>query len=291
MFQKVKEFRVLIVYTLLILISLGSLNSLRKDEIDMNWHDRLVLFITTPVQSAVTFTLRGANGILQNYLFLVQTREENKFLLEKNRILQSQLAIMNEYEKENQRLRELLKFEKTFPYQKVIAQVVGRDAHPDFRTIRINKGTDDGIKQGMPVVTHEGIVGRILRSSGGVSDVLTILDHQSSVDSLIQRSRTRGIVEGLSESSCQMKYALRTDQVEIGDQVITSGLGEVYPKGVSVGTVTRVEKKNYGVSQSIEIKPSVDFSKLEEVIVLLNVNKDATPKLSLNEQQKTIGTN
>jgi len=281
MFQKIKEFRLVIVYTLLILVSLGSLNSLRKDEMELKWHDRLVLFLTSPVQSAITFTLRGGNKILQNYLFLVQTREENKFLLEKNRILHSQLSIMNEYEQENQRLRELLKFEKAFPFQKVIAQVVGRDAHPDFRTIRINKGSDDGIKYGMPVVTHEGIVGRIFRTSGSVSDVLTILDHQSSIDSLIQRSRTRGIVEGVSESSCQMKYALRTDQVEIGDQVVTSGLGETFPKGVSMGVVTRVEKKNYGVSQIIEIKPSVDFSKLEEVIVLLNVKSEKNPELSL----------
>ena len=286
MLQKIKRFRIAIAYTLLLLLAAGSLNGTRKLERDLWWYDRFALFLTSPIQSGITYSLRWMNSLIQNYLFLIQTKQENRFLLVENRRLFSEIATLKEFEIENKRLRELLEFEKSFPFKQLTAQVIGRDSHPDFRSIRINKGSEDGVKAGMPVVTHEGIVGRVLRTSGEASDVLTILDNQSAVDALIQRSRTRGIVEGISDSHCQMKYTLRTDQVEIGDHIISSGLGGVFPKGISLGFATRIEKKSYGVSQTIELKPSVDFSKLEEVIVLLNIQKTDLKELTFNDSLK-----
>ena len=125
----------------------------------------------------------------------------------------------------------------------------------------------------MPAVTHEGIVGKVLRTTPHYSDIITILDNLSSIDAIVQRSRARGIVEGQTDSSCILKYVLRTDDIETGDVIISSGLDGVYPKGLMLGRVNKVSKKSYGITQDVEVRPSVDFSRLEEVLVILKQDK------------------
>ncbi|MBI2711381.1 MAG: rod shape-determining protein MreC, partial [Bdellovibrio sp.] len=109
-----------------------------------------------------------------------------------------------------------------------------------------------------------------LRTTQNTSDVVTILDLLSAVDAIVERSRARGIVEGLTDDVCQLRYALRTDDIQPGDVLISSGLGGIFPKGVTVGTVSKVNRKPYGITQEVEVRPSVDFSKLEEVLVVTN---------------------
>jgi rod shape-determining protein MreC len=280
MVPNISRHRHTLVYLFLILLPIAALNTSRKKPTELLWSDRLVLFITAPIQHGITNVMQGANQVVQEYLFLVQTESENQFLLEENQRLRGKLSEFEETVNENQRLRKLLAFEKSFPYDKVTAQVIARDPQTAFRSLRINKGSNSGVRRNMPVVTHEGVVGRILHVTGRTATVLTILDSQHAVDSLIQRTRTRGIVEGVSKHYVQMNYTLRTADVKEGDRVVTSGLGGVFPKGTSVGDVSFVEKKTYGVTQTIHLKPSVDFSKLEEVVVLLMPEQMETQEVS-----------
>jgi len=150
------------------------------------------------------------------------------------------------------------------------AEVIASSPSAWFRTIVINKGHRDGLNKGMPVVTWEGVVGRVMRTSPGSSIILLIVDRNSSVDVLVQRTRARGIVEGDGASRCQLRYVPRTDDIQAGDRIITSGLGGIFPKGLSLGEAVMVEQKDYGLFHVVEVRPSADFSRLEEVMVILH---------------------
>jgi rod shape-determining protein MreC len=129
----------------------------------------------------------------------------------------------------------------------------------------------------MPVVSPEGIVGHVLQTSPHSAKILLVIDFNSSVDALIQRSRAKGVVEGNGESLCRLKYAPRTQDIQPGDTVVTSGLGGRYPKGLLVGKISKVDKKSYGLFQQAEIVPSVDFAKLEEVFVITETQPTEVP--------------
>ena len=133
----------------------------------------------------------------------------------------------------------------------------------------INRGARDLIEKDQAVVTHRGVVGRCIEVSSSTSRVLLITDINSSVDALVQRTRSRGIVEGRGTSLCELKYVANTEDVMIGDLVVTAGLCGIFPKGLPIGTVSRIEQNNFGLFQYIELKPSVDLNKLEEVSILL----------------------
>ncbi len=192
--------------------------------------------------------------------------------------LEGKIFSLDEIEKENIRLKKLLRFgENTFT-QKILAQVVAWDSNSDLKVLRINKGSKDGLRLQAPVVTHNGLVGYIYRLTGHFADVLTILDPNNRVDGILKNSRSHGIIEGYSGAFCIMKYVSSSNDVELGEVVVSSGLGNIYPKGLKIGTVTEIERQSYGITQYLEIKPTVDFNTLEEVIVL-NAKDDHLKKI------------
>ena len=151
----------------------------------------------------------------------------------------------------------------------VPANVVAHDLSSWFRSIIIDQGSTSGIRAGMPVITDSGVVGVVAGTTPRAAKVLLIVDAQSRVDAYVQRSRARGAVRGSSASDCAFEYVLRDDDVRQGDQLLTSGLGAVYPKGLVIGRITSVERQPYGLFQRARIEPAVDFRQLEEVFVIL----------------------
>ncbi len=120
----------------------------------------------------------------------------------------------------------------------------------------------------MAVISPEGVVGQILKVAPHYATVLLVTDYNSAIDSIVQKTRARAIVEGKGENRCQLKYLLRAEEVNVGDVILTSGLGGNFPKGLLIGEIRKVEKKGYGIFQYAEIAPSVDLTKLEEVLVI-----------------------
>jgi rod shape-determining protein MreC len=120
----------------------------------------------------------------------------------------------------------------------------------------------------MAVISHEGVIGQILKTAPDYATILLITDYNSAIDSIVQRTRAKAIVEGKGENRCQLKYLLRADEVIVGDIVVTSGLGGNFPKGLMVGEIRKVDKRGHGVFQNAELVPSVDLTKLEEVLVI-----------------------
>lgn len=268
MIQYLRQYRLYITLFVFVLIPILALDTQSRSPKEFRFADRWIVGLTSPLQTAISWILDRGVDVAQNYLFLLSVRRENTALLEENRRLLASIVSLSEEQLENRRLRKLLKFQEEFQISQITARVIGKDASSEFRSVRINRGEAAGIRKDMAVVTADGVVGRVVRTAEHTADVVTILDLLSATDVISKRSRARGIVEGMTDELCQLKFALRTDDLEPGDLLITSGLGGIFPRGVPVGVVSQVKRPPYGITQEVEVRPNVDFSKLEEVQVI-----------------------
>ncbi len=234
-----------------------------------SYADKLIIDILGPVQESITSVQRGFSGYFKHYVANVSASKDNKFLKEKIFELQNEIFLNQESIKESTRLRELIKFGEVTERKKVLARVVSWDSSNEYKVVRINKGLKDGVKLQSAVTGSEGLVGYVYRLTDHFADVITILDANNRVDGTVERLRSHGIVEGFKNNRCIMKYVNRTEPIILNDIVMTSGLGNVYPKGIKIGFISKIERETYGITQHIEITPFVNFSKLEEVMVLV----------------------
>ena len=150
------------------------------------------------------------------------------------------------------------------------AKVVGRDLLADHHSITINRGSQHGIEKNMAAITTGGVVGYVFRVEPFTSQILLLVDRYAVIDSIVQRSRARGLVEGRGPEACRLRYLNRSDDVKVGDLVVTSGLDNIFPKGFPVGLVTSVSKSRYGMTQEVDLKPAINASILEEIFVVIN---------------------
>jgi rod shape-determining protein MreC len=229
---------------------------------------RGALVIVSPFQKQFTVFFNSIKNIWNQYFFLVSTAEENRRL--KKALGQSlqQLNRYSEIELANDRLRHLIGFEKEVPRPMTAAQVVGKDPSAWSKTIIVDKGTQDSIRQGAPVVIPEGIVGVVVEASARYAKVLLLIDPNSAVDALVQQTRARGIVKGGGAGYCLFDYVLRKHEISVGDIVVSSGLDGVFPKGFRVGRISEIVRQNAGIFQKVSVTPYVDFEILEEVFII-----------------------
>lgn len=265
-----KRYRVFLLALVLLFASFLMISSSFRQPFSIPLFSDFFMEVLSPFQRLYYAGVREIRDLAQNYVFLVGLREENTQLKKRVVELQRQNAALAEMTVANERLRRFLNFKEKIPKPTLPAELIGEDASSWFRTITINKGGIDGVRRGMVVVAAAGLVGHVISTSRDVSKVLLITDYNSSVDAICQASRARGIVQGKKGDLCDLNYVSRRDNVSPGERVITSGLGGRFPKGLIVGTVTRVEKKQYGVFQEVEVTPAVDFRRVEEVFVILD---------------------
>jgi rod shape-determining protein MreC len=225
------------------------------------------LEVIAPLQRVVAAVTTRGHELWAGYVALIGVGRENGRL--RGRLLELERAATRRRELElmNQRLKRLLALERRLPTRAVAAEVTGRDASAWFQSLTLNKGETDGLRTGMPVLAPEGVVGRISSTSVHAARVLLLTDPNSGVDVLVQRTRVRGIVSGLLEQGATLKYVQRAEDVRVGDRVVTSGLDGIFPKGMPVGRVTRVARKNGGLFLHAEVTLAADASRVEEVLV------------------------
>jgi len=236
---------------------------------DPTFFSLMVSELVSPLQSSATSMSKNVKKVVDNYLLIVATRSENEFLRFKLEELKDEIFRLSSLAKENERLKSLLSFGEQISYVRVLGQVIGWDANSEYKMLKIDKGSNDGIRLKSAVITSQGLVGYTYKVFSNYTEILTILDSNNRVDVLIDRTRTHGIIEGISQMTCRMKYVSRNENLIEGDLIITAGLGMLYPKGLKVGTVEKIEKDSQGLTMEIEVKPAVDFTKLEEVVVLI----------------------
>lgn len=273
------DLKKLLIIGFIISLPLMSIN-MQQNPLASGWYDRPFSFMAAMTQNGFYSFSDGVRSTTAMYLDLINIKKDSQKLNEENRELRTRLEAMAELQKENDRLNDLLSFKAKTKMDLIAAKVMSKDLVSDHNTLRINKGTHDGIKAGEAVITTGGVVGYIYRPQAFTSQVLLITDRYSVVDGVVSRSRARGIVEGKNASSCALRYVERSEDVKVGDLVVTSGLDNIFPKGFPVATVESVENKSYLVSLKVELKPIVDPDKVEEVFVISNAsNEDLSNRL------------
>jgi rod shape-determining protein MreC len=235
----------------------------------------LSIQIFAPMQKGVSHFKSSIVDFYDHYINIVNTSKDNEFLQKKNAELEKELFELISLKQENIRLKSLLSFGEKIPYRKVLGQIIGWDASSEYKILRIDKGSVDGIQIKSAVITAQGLVGYTYKVYDNFSDILTIVDNNNKVDVIIDRTRTHGIIEGSSHMNCRMKYVPQSEEVFIGDLLITAGLSLIYPKGIKVGEVVNVKTSPESLTQEITIKPTVDFTKLEEVVVLTSPTSES----------------
>jgi rod shape-determining protein MreC len=270
-----KKYQSIAVAVVLLIISLTvlSFSAIRLSETELL--RKMVLEAAAPIEDTINISLQNLHDAWKRYLFLVGLEDENRRLRKQNADLTEQLNRYREGSLEVMRLQKLLELRESFPQRAVAARVINRNRSSLFKTLLINKGTADGLRVGLAVLSNQGVVGRIIETSWHASRVLLLTDGNSNIDGLIQRSRAQGILQGAGSAGCSLKYISRTEEVLAGDVVISSGLSGVVPQGLLLGVVTGASRKEGDLFQKIDVAPAVDFEKLEEVLALTT---DMKPK-------------
>ena len=280
----------LFIFIILLLLFALVLMSLRAQQRKgVEFFDALLMEICSPLQKTFTLVIKTAQETFQKYIFLVNLDKENRMLKQRIAELQEENTRAREVKLAFDRLRQLLQFREKNSPSMIGAEVIGQDPSSWFKSVTIDKGERDGVKKGMAVISPAGVIGQVLKTAPHYTTVLLITDYNSAVDSIVQRTRAKAIVEGKGENRCQLKYLLRTEEVAVGDVVVTSGLAGNFPKGLMVGEIKKVDKKGHGVFQYAELAPSVDLAKLEEVFVIMEpVPAPAPPQEEKGKKAKKI---
>ena len=255
-------------FVLLAVLSLTLLTWKVKNRVPVIMFENAVLLSTRPLQQAATWTTQSLRGVWDNYVYLVNVQRDNQRLREETKWLRQENHRYLEAYLQYQRLQRLLNFREQTPLDVIAAAVVGRNANSWTEIIYINRGTRDKVAKGLPVVTHEGLVGQVIHAAPALSQVMLLTDFRSGVDALVQRTRASGVVAGRGRHLAELKFLPVGADLQPGDRLISSGMGGVFPKGLIIGEVKDIHR-NGRQTQQVEIQPSVDFSHLEEVLVLV----------------------
>jgi len=227
-----------------------------------------VFGIFSEVQRGANTVTSGVQTRWQNYFALQQVREENEQLKQQLGDLQVRLQQERGLAEQSQSLQKLLDLKTNTQLSTTGATVIAGGASPEFRTITIDKGTGEGLRADMAVIAPAGVVGRIIQPSTRAAKVQLLIDRNAAAGALIERTRAQGVVVGTGSDELRMDYVAGSADVKTGDTVVTSGIDGIYPKGFVIGQIQSV-KRGAGEYSAIVIKPAVDFTSLEAVLIVL----------------------
>jgi rod shape-determining protein MreC len=244
--------------------------------------DRTIMRVAAPFQYAAAALARGVSNLVSDYVYLVDVKRDNNRLSYENARLRAKNRELREAEASNRRLRRLLGLRQTIPYETVSAEVIGKDTTEYFRVAHLtldNPGAT--VRPNMPVLSLDGTVGTVMRVAGDKIDVQLTVDSGFGVDVVDERTGARGFVRGIGDQSryaVRVEYVQRTDEVDVGDLLLTSGVGCRFPKGIAVARVSKVIKRDFGIYQTVEAQPTVDFSRLSACLIVLTDSRECEPK-------------
>lgn len=271
MYGLIRNHKRIVALLLVALFVLATTYSPEK-EAEPGFMGRALMWVTVPVQTAVVAVVRGVQSIWYGYFDLVDAREEAEALRDQIAFYQRELAERLVMEEENARLRRLLGFVEEHRLPAVAARIIATDILGQFRTVTIDRGSEDGIRAGSPVLDADGVVGTVLTVYANASRVLLMIDPNSAIDGRVRRTGAQGIVQGGNMADkmwCQFAFSLKSEDVEVGDVIVTSGLDQQFPPGLLLGTVAGLGREDVALFQNAVIKPAVDFTRLREILVLV----------------------
>jgi rod shape-determining protein MreC len=276
-----KRYRDLAIVVILLAVPFFVLRSNMKRPETLNAVDRIALRVSAAPQFAVSTFARGISDVWGSYVYLTDVKADNDRLAYDNARLRENVHRLERADVENRELKRLLQLKNTTPGELVSAQVVGKDFTEFFRVTRVilDRGSRD-LRTRMPVITPDGVVGTVLHVAADQVDVQLTVDAQFVVDVEDERTKARGYVRGTGDPSryaCKVESFSSDDLVEVGDLLVTSGKGKLFPRGIPVARVTRVVKRELGRDQEVEAVPTVDFSRLDTVLLIVSPVTDDAP--------------
>jgi rod shape-determining protein MreC len=273
-----RRYRDSVIVLLALAVPFWFLRASMRDPRQVSGPDKVIVRIATPIQYAAATLARGISNLWGDYIYLVDVKEDNNRLASQNARLSERARKLEALEEENHRLRRLLDLRQSVKVDMVSAQVIGKNTNEFFRVARVTLDREArDIGPNLPVLSQDGVVGTTLKSAGDTVDVRLVVDAGSGVDAVVQRTGARAFVRGSGDESkylLNVEYVQRTDEVEVGDLLVTSGVGRRFPKGIPVGTVTQVVRQDFGIYQQVIATPAVDFSRLEEVLIVTSSQGD-----------------
>lgn len=237
-------------------------------------------YVVNPVIKVADATIDGIGNFFASFGSRMRLKEELAAAQEKLMQFENIQSVADEVKAENNQLMALLGESEKYPeFEYQYAKVILRSVDDYSATYTLNKGENDGIRPNMVVISSGGLAGKIIETTGDTSILLAITDSRCGVPALSEASRDMGIVKGVSDSGTTAGYCVMTELptnaiIKPGDTVITSGMGEVFPKGITVGTITEVSKGNLNqINSSARLTPAVDFDHLENVLIITNTGE------------------
>jgi rod shape-determining protein MreC len=276
--NRFRRYRDIVLVVLLLAVPFFFLRASIRNPEDLNAIDRTLLRLSAPFEYAASALARGASSLLSDYVYLVDVKADNNKLAYDNARLRADARRLSAAEAENRRLRRLLTMRETAKAETVSAVVIGKEFTEYFRVAHlVLDNPAPGVRANMPVISLDGAVGTVQRVAGDRIDVQLTVDSGFGVDVTVERTGARGFVRGVGDLAryvVRVEYVQRTDEVEQGDILVTSGFGCRFPKGIPVAKVTEVVKRDFGIYQQVEAEPTVDFSRLDEALIVMTDTKD-----------------
>ncbi len=272
----VKRYRDVLIVIGLLAVPFFFLRANMKKPENLSAMDRAILRISAPIEFAASSVARGISNLWDDYVYLVDVKQDNAKLSYENARLREEVHRREQAQVENQQLRRLLQMKEALPGDSVSAQIVGKDFTEFFRVTRVvlDRGAPRDIRTHMPVVAPDGVVGAVMHVAGDSVDVQLAVDAAFGVDVEDERTKARGFVRGTGDPAryaCKVEMVDSRDEVEIGDLLVTSGKGRWFPRGIPVARVTKVSKRELGRDQEVEAAPTVDFSRIDAVLILVTL--------------------
>lgn len=269
MYSFLKRYKELLIVATLLLAPMVSYLSRGHRGRAPNFVDRAVLRLSTPVQSVLTWLVTSVGDAVDGYVALRGAHEEAQSLRVQLGEAHAEVNALREAQAENARFKAMLGYVEESVDQEIVARVIGINPSPQFLSLRINRGEDDGVRVGMPVVTPDGVVGQVVRAVGSSSDVMLLTDPASRIGGVVQRTRVRATVTGTGDGHrLSLDYVRREDDLRDGDVVVTAGSDGIFPRGLRVGTVSAVSRPAVGMFLKATLEPAVELTRVEEVLVV-----------------------
>ncbi len=268
MFALLRKHQVLVSSCFCVSLSIYILTAAARGQLKNDPVGPALLWLMRPAQIAFQTVTGWIQGIQESYVTLAGYKAEIERLRERITKLENERNRLLEAEATNRRLQQLLDFRAQLPAGGVSASIIAASASTWFKSCLLDKGSADGIRKGMAVVTPLGVLGRVIELSPRTAKVLLITDPNSAVDVVVQRTRARGIISGSLENGPILKYVKHSEDIQVGDRLITSGLDGIFPKGMMVATVIAVRKQTLGLFQRINVMPAVTVERTEQTLVV-----------------------
>jgi rod shape-determining protein MreC len=245
--------------------------------------------LVAEVQRAGATVAQGFSSVWGGYIDLRGLRTENTRLRDELTTVRIQLQRERALAQRSDELSRLLDLKTRTPLETAAAEVIAGSATPDFRTITIGKGSTSGIRPDMAVIAPNGVVGRIVVPSAHAAKVQLLIDRNAAAGALVERSRAQGVVLGKGDSTLKLDFVSGSADLRVGDTVVTSGIDGIYPKGFVIGRIQQIDRAG-GAYRSVLVQPAVDFSNLEDVLVVLTPTLPATDGADAPEQPRAPAT-